>query len=190
MPGTHKKKGKGKGKLAVLMLAFLSVSTYAHGYFPHKIGAQEVRFLASSVGGIDSGDWGVEGQLVGVKSKGDLSLAGVFGMSKGKSHIGAEVVYAINPLIYFSLTGKFHNTADLGAHARVYFDLPISDMDFMPFVTFSDKRVGSIGLVTYFHLKQVLFSVGFLYKPPFGENKNHNVSFVVGSGFHGIKRIK
>ena len=189
MPGKHKKKKKGGGKLAIaLMLSVFSLSTLA--YFPHKIGSQEVRFLGSSIGGLNSGDWGIEGQLIGVKSKGDLSLSGVFGMSKDSAHIGAEVVYAINPLVYFSLTGKFHNSADLGGHARVYFDLPIGDLDFMPFVTFSAKKVGSIGLVTYFHLKQVLFSVGVLYKPPFGDSKKHNVSFVVGSGFHGIKRIK
>ena len=189
MPGKHKKKKKGGGLSAIaLILAMFSVSTYA--YFPHKVGSQEVRFITSSIGGIGSGDWGFEGQLVGVKSKGDLSLAGVFGMSKEVAHIGAEVVYSVNPLVFISLTGKYENTANLGAHARVYLDIPLGDLDFMPFVTIDHKRVGSVGLVSYFHLKQVLFSVGVLYKPPLGGNEAHNISFVIGSGFHGLKRIK
>ena len=193
MPGKHKKGKKGKDKIFLGMAVFLICCFEccdAYSYFPHKIGSQEVRITASSLGGIGSGKWGIEGQLVGVKSKGNLSLAGVFGMSSEEAHIGAEIVYEINPFVFVSMTGKFHNDTDVGANARVYLNLPAGNLDLMPFIALDHKRVGAVGAVSYFNFKDVLFSLGVLYKPPIGENKNHNVSLVLGSGFHGMKRIK
>ena len=177
-----KKKKKGKLLLATILL---SVTAYAHSYFPHKPDSQEIRVIASSVDGLDSGKWKYDGQLIGVKAGDSLGFAGVYGMSKDAAYLGAEVTYSINPIVYLSLTGKYHNTNDLGGHARVYMNLELGNLSLLPFISVDHKKLGAIGVVGYFDIKGVLFSVGANYSPGIWGGHSHNVSLLLGTGFNG-----
>ena len=182
-----------KNKMILLFSSVLFCgSVLATDIFPHKPGAQEIRATFASKGGFTSGDWEVGGQLVGSpQTDSSLGLSGVFGMDKEKAHIGAEVTYSVNKFVYFSLTGQFHNTTQLGALGRVYLDIPaFSDtVSFLPFVYLNHKKLGAVGLLTYFHISSVAFSVGVSYSPPLKDDQNHNVSILVGTGFHKLKRV-
>ena len=175
-----------------LLFSVALVSNYGMANFPHKPNTQEIRLLASSTKGISEGGWLVEGQMIGVKSKNKLSLSGVFGMSQEKAHLGAEIIYSLNPIVFISLTGMFENTAQLGAHTRIFLDLPLAGETFalMPFVSLNHKKVASFGAIVYFNIRGIMFSLGSSYKPPLGDNETHNVSFMLGTGFKTIKQVQ
>ena len=175
----------------LLFSMFLLFPNYGMSYFPHKPNSQEIRLFVSSIEGITNENWLIEGQMIGMKSDKNLSIAGVFGMSQDSAHLGAEIIYSINPIVFVSLTGKLENAGSFGAHSRIYLDLPLGSMlSVMPFVSLNHKKVASFGMTAYFKVKGVNFSVGSAYKPPWGDNNSHNVSFMLGTGFDNIKQVQ
>ena len=100
-----------------------------------------------------------------------------------------ELTYAFNPLVYVSITGKYDNIESLGAHTRVYLNLELGNLVILPFLSLDHKRVGAIGMVGYFDVMGVLFSLGASYHPAILDAQVHNISLLIGTGFNG-KLIK
>ena len=170
-------------KILLVMLAGLFCFG-AWGWYPSKK-TSEIRLIGQTQGGIGSGDYSIEGQLLGAHVLNDnFHLGGVFKMSPENkdSKLGAMLTYSINKYVFISLSGDLSSKNDIGGEFILHGNFDVSAISFMPFAKINHNKIGEVGLITYFDLGGVMFSLGGGYKPPQGEDKHHNMIVLVGTG--------
>ena len=157
----------------------------ANAWIPSLHGVNEVRVIAKTVDGFDSGEFDVEGKIIGSHIlNDDLHLSGLFKLGNGnesESKLGGALTYRINDYVSATALGDVSHARAVGGTFILHGHFGAGSLVIMPFASINDKKLADVGLVNYLDLGGVYVSFGAVYHPKQGDMPNHNISIVLGT---------
>ena len=132
----------------------------------------------------------VEGIISGSAYKNGFKIGSVYSMgseSSADSKLGGFVSYKINELVELSVSSDFDPTLNFTHGFCTHLYIPYKNHTFVPFIQISSNKIGSLGMISNFDLKNSHFEIGIGVHFDNDNLKNPEIRFIVGTSLDKLR---